>query len=42
VQGRVVGPGQVAILVARPQFTASLAATNAPSSINVAENSKVE
>jgi flagella basal body P-ring formation protein FlgA len=42
VQGRVVGPGQVAILVARPQITASLATTNAPSSINVAENSKVE
>jgi flagella basal body P-ring formation protein FlgA len=42
VQGRVVGPGQVAIMVARPQITASLAANNTPPSINVAENSKVE
>lgn len=42
VQGRVVGPGQVAIMVARPQITASLASTDNTSSISVAGNSKVE
>jgi len=42
VQGRVIGPGQVAIIVARPQVTASLAANQATSSISVADNSKVE
>ncbi|WP_458760302.1 flagellar basal body P-ring formation chaperone FlgA [Afipia sp. TerB] len=42
VQGRVIGPGQVAILVARPQVTASLAANAPAPSISVAENSKVE
>ena len=42
VQGRVIGPGQVAILVARPQVTASLTANAPAPSISVAENSKVE
>ena len=42
VQGRVIGPGQVAIVVARPQVTAALAANSPPSSISVADNSKVE
>ena len=42
VQGRVIGPGQVAIVIARPQVTASLASTDTTPPISVAGNSKVE